>query len=85
LSASLLTASIRWAYFVDLVVDLVVDGQRQLGLICRQHPCRPMASVTLLDFLSSTLSLPASVRWTFFVNLVVDGQRQLGFLCQPHC
>jgi len=62
LSSSLITsstASIRWTYFVDIVVigqrqlgfllvDLVVDGQR------------------LLDFALSTLSSTASVCWTLF-------------------
>jgi hypothetical protein len=57
-------------------VNLTVDGQRPLGLLRRRPPRRPTASIHW-DFLSSTSSSTANVRWTFFVNLAVDGQSQL--------
>ena len=68
------TASVRWTYFV---VNLIVDGQRPLDLLCRPHCRRPAsAGITL-----STLSSKARVRWAYFVNIVIDGQHPLGLLC----
>jgi len=72
-----LTASVSWAFFVNLTVD----GQRPLGftlvvnlVVDGQRP---------LDLSSLTLLSTASVCWTFIVvDLIVNSQRTLDLHCR---